>query len=160
MTLTQCSPLDYHMSSRCGKLSGKLVSAFQARGPWLFEQLCQLNTRKNGAKSGDRLSNLSALFSGYGGVDGTRTRCTSRSDLRAPESGDPDKNRVQRGNSGLSGTIRLVTSTSACDDVSSLACHPKLAHDRGERRVAGSTGLEPAASGVTGRRSNQLNYNP
>ena len=26
--------------------------------------------------------------------------------------------------------------------------------------VAGSTGLEPAASGVTGRRSNQLNYDP
>ena len=28
------------------------------------------------------------------------------------------------------------------------------------KRVAGSTGLEPAASGVTGRRSNQLNYDP
>jgi hypothetical protein len=28
------------------------------------------------------------------------------------------------------------------------------------RRMAGSTGLEPAASGVTGRRSNQLNYDP
>ncbi len=26
--------------------------------------------------------------------------------------------------------------------------------------MAGLTGLEPAASGVTGRRSNQLNYNP
>jgi hypothetical protein len=26
--------------------------------------------------------------------------------------------------------------------------------------VAGSTGLEPAASAVTGRRSNQLNYDP
>ena len=26
--------------------------------------------------------------------------------------------------------------------------------------MAGSTGLEPAASGVTGRRSNQLNYHP
>jgi hypothetical protein len=26
--------------------------------------------------------------------------------------------------------------------------------------LAGSTGLEPAASGVTGRRSNQLNYDP
>src|SRR5690606_22252591 len=32
---------------------------------------------------------------------------------------------------------------------------------RAERSlVAGSTGLEPAASGVTGRRSNQLNYDP
>ena len=27
-------------------------------------------------------------------------------------------------------------------------------------KVAGWTGLEPAASGVTGRRSNQLNYHP
>ncbi len=26
--------------------------------------------------------------------------------------------------------------------------------------MAGSTGLEPAASGVTGRRSNHLNYDP
>ena len=28
------------------------------------------------------------------------------------------------------------------------------------RELAGWTGLEPAASGVTGRRSNQLNYHP
>ena len=28
------------------------------------------------------------------------------------------------------------------------------------RDLAGSTGLEPAASGVTGRRSNQLSYDP
>ena len=31
---------------------------------------------------------------------------------------------------------------------------------QGERNLAGWTGLEPAASGVTGRRSNQLNYHP
>ena len=29
-----------------------------------------------------------------------------------------------------------------------------------DEMLAGSTGLEPAASGVTGRRSNQLNYDP
>ena len=28
------------------------------------------------------------------------------------------------------------------------------------QRMAGSTGLEPAASAVTGQRSNQLNYDP
>ena len=28
------------------------------------------------------------------------------------------------------------------------------------KRMAGATGLEPAASGVTGRRSNQLSYAP
>ena len=33
--------------------------------------------------------------------------------------------------------------------------------DRAKRRkLAGSTGLEPAASAVTGQRSNQLNYDP
>ena len=37
-----------------------------------------------------------------------------------------------------------------------VACHPKPAG----RRVAGVTGLEPAASGVTGQRSNQLSYTP
>ena len=29
-----------------------------------------------------------------------------------------------------------------------------------EKQMAGATGLEPAASGVTGRRYNQLNYAP
>ena len=29
-----------------------------------------------------------------------------------------------------------------------------------KKRVAGTTGLEPATSDVTGRRSNQLNYVP
>jgi hypothetical protein len=32
--------------------------------------------------------------------------------------------------------------------------------EREREMLAGSTGLEPAASGVTGRRSNQLNYDP
>jgi hypothetical protein len=33
-------------------------------------------------------------------------------------------------------------------------------YDGQDRNEAGATGLEPAASGVTGRRSNQLNYAP
>ena len=39
--------------------------------------------------------------------------------------------------------------------------HPEMnqALSKSER-VAGVTGLEPAASGVTGRRSNQLSYTP
>jgi hypothetical protein len=40
---------------------------------------------------------------------------------------------------------------------------PTAAHalaGKRERRLAGSTGLEPAASAVTGQRSNQLNYDP
>ena len=37
----------------------------------------------------------------------------------------------------------------------------KSGSDRKKRkRVAGTTGLEPATSDVTGRRSNQLNYVP
>ena len=41
-------------------------------------------------------------------------------------------------------------------------CSPPRPRPRLGRRceLAGSTGLEPAASGVTGRRSNQLNYDP
>src|SRR5688572_26236096 len=37
---------------------------------------------------------------------------------------------------------------------------PTTPAKRSELGLAGSTGLEPAASGVTGRRSNQLNYDP
>ena len=36
----------------------------------------------------------------------------------------------------------------------------KLSLGEGRCDVAGVTGLEPAASGVTGRRSNQLSYTP
>ena len=35
-----------------------------------------------------------------------------------------------------------------------------LVAERSVAEEAGATGLEPAASGVTGRRSNQLNYAP
>ena len=42
--------------------------------------------------------------------------------------------------------------------IGSTAADPRLNVVRPEE--AGATGLEPAASGVTGRRSNQLNYAP
>ena len=35
-----------------------------------------------------------------------------------------------------------------------------IKHPKKCKRMAGVTGLEPAASGVTGRRSNQLSYTP
>jgi hypothetical protein len=35
-----------------------------------------------------------------------------------------------------------------------------IARERVQKIMAGATGLEPAASGVTGRRSNQLSYAP
>ena len=38
--------------------------------------------------------------------------------------------------------------------------HCKHLISRKNKRMAGVTGLEPAASGVTGRRSNQLSYTP
>ena len=44
-----------------------------------------------------------------------------------------------------------------CNDQALLAkCESSCAG----KEVAGRTGLEPAASGVTGRRYNQLNYHP
>ena len=42
-----------------------------------------------------------------------------------------------------------------------ISWHPKAgARELSATDVAGRTGLEPAASGVTGRRYNQLNYRP
>ncbi len=36
----------------------------------------------------------------------------------------------------------------------------RLGEERSSQELAGVTGLEPAASGVTGRRSNRLSYTP
>ena len=42
----------------------------------------------------------------------------------------------------------------------SRASNQEMMEGWNERIMAGETGLEPAASGVTGRRYNQLNYSP
>ena len=50
-------------------------------------------------------------------------------------------------------TINITEYRNAKDDVNP-------AKNRGLEGMAGTTGLEPAASAVTGQRSNQLNYVP
>ena len=49
----------------------------------------------------------------------------------------------------------------SCNKISYISIHSiKISDVEQEKLVAGVTGLEPAASGVTGRRSNQLSYTP
>ena len=55
--------------------------------------------------------------------------------------------------SGRSGTRTQESPAYKTGALTSLANRPSI-------RTAGATGLEPAASGVTGRRSNQLSYTP
>ena len=45
-------------------------------------------------------------------------------------------------------------------NVSAKQCKNRETTDKTKRGMAGTTGLEPATSDVTGRRSNQLNYVP
>ena len=62
--------------------------------------------------------------------------------------------------------LRCYGETDFACQIRSLGTWPRRrrgldeARPKGERSLAGWTGLEPAASGVTGRRSNQLNYHP
>ena len=58
---------------------------------------------------------------------------------------------------GVSEPIYQVTLRKAAWAQSSLAA---ASEKRRRKKVAGVTGLEPAASGVTGQRSNQLSYTP
>jgi hypothetical protein len=59
--------------------------------------------------------------------------------------------RARKETGTLTGTVRGRRSSPKLGDRQQLELSEML---------AGSTGLEPAASGVTGRRSNQLNYDP
>ena len=55
----------------------------------------------------------------------------------------------------------LVPARDACQGVAAcLSSSIPPGDERSARRLAGSTGLEPAASAVTGQRSSQLNYDP
>ena len=84
-------------------------------------------------------------------------RSGRRTDRRRPESTrlgsswTPSTHRPARGRAGGSARSAPTARASRSSRVES---------SREGVEVAGSTGLEPAASGVTGRRSNQLNYDP
>ena len=54
------------------------------------------------------------------------------------------------------GTSRAETEVEPDEHSRSISSKPRL----WEEQETGATGLEPAASGVTGRRSNQLSYAP
>ena len=64
----------------------------------------------------------------------------------------------------IEGAIRLLDSSQESSRILATGWQRDLPRPRtrlGRRtELAGSTGLEPAASGVTGRRSSQLNYDP
>jgi transposase InsO family protein len=57
--------------------------------------------------------------------------------------------------------VRQRAFTVTTDSRHNLPVYPNLGViEKTSRRMAGTTGLEPATSDVTGRRSNQLNYVP
>ncbi len=66
--------------------------------------------------------------------------------------------RCDRKSGKSAGTAHRQGSTLASNGVCAAA--PGKNVEEGKRRMAGTTGLEPATSDVTGRRSNQLNYVP
>jgi hypothetical protein len=81
-----------------------------------------------------------------------RTRKTGRKSLQIARSG-------RTASPARNGAIELHVRSRKSFCYLQFAIRPARARQR-NRGLAGSTGLEPAASGVTGRRSNQLNYDP
>jgi hypothetical protein len=106
---------------------------------------------------------------GHGGArDGTRPRVHGGRRLGRPQCSRDritDHARAPDGrieNGGVDGTRRRVHGAGALAGAVQPAPSPgRCSCARlGASRIAGWTGLEPAASGVTGRRYNQLNYHP
>ena len=59
--------------------------------------------------------------------------------------------------------IRLFSSSTVLNTDSLLELYDssgEISAQKQKKKVAGVTGLEPATSGVTGQRSNQLSYTP
>jgi hypothetical protein len=55
---------------------------------------------------------------------------------------------------------RIASTTRLCGARATAVSNPATQHANLQEFSTGATGLEPATSGVTGRRSNQLNYAP
>ena len=93
---------------------------------------------------------------------GDVVRRNGREDFRTRETG---RNPLQNARSGGTaatarfGAIELHLRSWMCLSYLQKAIRSVRSGQR-NRRMAGSTGLEPAASAVTGLRSNQLNYDP
>ena len=71
--------------------------------------------------------------------------------LPACPAATPDDNPAQ---------FATALATGDAEDAAQIEQRPGTVSDSGPFEFAGWTGLEPAASGVTGRRYNQLNYHP
>src|SRR5690348_1409416 len=94
-----------------------------------------------------------------GGAAGSRKESQTKTEREAAE-----RRRRVAGLSTRSGPDKGVAVAVKPRDPSCGTSRPPTSSPNGEpaiaRSLAGATGLEPATSGVTGRRSNQLNYAP